>query len=131
MGFWFNLFLIPFLAVLLLFIAFYITQEGTKWQKHRILGPFARFIQSSPARAFITFLILTVLVVPTTLGLMQGTWMDVWEAGGTPSNTTDIVNLLLIMFLMLAFMIAVLWSSFSAWRHSVRSAAEVKVRTSQ
>ncbi|MHA1909510.1 MAG: hypothetical protein ACW98Y_19585 [Candidatus Thorarchaeota archaeon] len=128
---WFELFMIPFALVLVLFVAFWIVQEGTRWQKHRFLGVFARFIQASPGRAFMTFLILTVSIVPSTLGLMLGNWMDVFDAGGTPSNTTDIVNLLLIMFLMLAFMIAVLWGSFSTWRQSVRQVADVRVRSTQ
>jgi hypothetical protein len=123
--------MIPFALVLVLFVAFWIVQEGTRWQKHRFLGVFARFIQASPGRAFMTFLILTVSIVPSTLGLMLGNWMDVFDAGGTPSNTTDIVNLLLIMFLMLAFMIAVLWGSFSTWRQSVRQVADVRVRSTQ
>ena len=128
---WFEIFLIPFALVLVLFIAFWITQEGTRWQKHRFLGVFARFIQASPGRAFITFFILTIAIIPCTLGLMYGNWLDIFNAGGAPSNTTDIVNLLLVMFLMLAFMIAVLWGAFSTWRQSVRQIADVRVRTTQ
>jgi hypothetical protein len=33
------------------------------------------------------------------------------------------------MFLMLAGMIPVMWSSFRTWRQAVRSAREVKVQT--
>ncbi len=128
---WFELFLIPFSLVLVLFLIMWIVQEGSRWQKHRFLGLFARFIQASPARAFVTFFMLTIAVVPTTLGLMLGTWMDIFEAGGAPSNTVQIVNLLLIMFLLLAFFIAVLWGSYGTWKQSVRQIAEVKVRTAQ
>ena len=128
---WFELFLIPFLLVLVLFLIFWTVQEGTRWQKHRFLGLFARFIQASPGRAFLTFFMLTFAVVPATLGLMLGTWMDIFEAGGAPSNTTQIVNLLLIMFLLLALFIAVLWGAYSTWKQSVRQLAGVKVRTTQ
>jgi hypothetical protein len=128
---YFTLFFIPFALVLVLFVIFWIVQEGTRWQKHGVLGVFARFIQASPARAFMTFFILTILIIPCTLGLMYGNWLDIFDAGGQPSNTTDIVNLLLVMFLMLAFMIAVLWGSFSTWRQSVRQVADVRVRSTQ
>ncbi len=126
---YFEIALIPFIVVILLFLAFWITQEGSRWQKHKFLGVFARFTQASPGRAFGTFLILTIMIVPATLGLMVGTWFDIIASGDTPSNTTPVVNNLLIMFLLLAAMVPVLWGSYRTWRHSVRSAAEVRVRT--
>ncbi len=129
--FWFTIFLIPFSLIIVLFLIFWITQEGSRWQKHRFLGLFARFIQTGPARSFVTFLILTISIIPATLGLMLGMWMDIFEAGGAPTNTTSIVNLLLILFLLLAFMVAVLWSAFSSWRQSVRQTADVRVQATQ
>ncbi|MFW9848001.1 MAG: hypothetical protein ACFFF4_02610 [Candidatus Thorarchaeota archaeon] len=129
--FWFIMFLIPFALIIVLFIILWTVQEGTRWQKHRFLGIFARFIQASPGRAFGTFLILTIAIIPATLGLMYGNWLDIFESGGAPSNTVDIVNALLIMFLLLAFMVAVVWGAFSSWRQSVRQVADVRVRTTQ
>jgi len=129
--FWVYIFLIPFLLIILLFFIFWIVQEGSRWQKHRVLGGFARLIQASAGRAFGIFLILTVLIIPADLMLMVGVWWDLLEAGGPPSNTTPVVNSLLIMFVLLAAMVPVLWSSFRTWRNAVRSAAEVRVRTTQ
>ncbi|MFW9910622.1 MAG: hypothetical protein ACFFEF_18865 [Candidatus Thorarchaeota archaeon] len=129
--FWLTVFLVPFTLIIVLFLIFWIVQEGSRWKKHRLLGPFARFIQASAGRAFAIFFVLTIMIVPSTLGLMQGIWMDIFAAGGAPSNTTTVVNILLIMFLLLAMMIPVLWSSFRTWRQTVRSAAEVRVRTTQ
>ena len=129
--FWVYIFLIPFLLILLLFFIFWIVQEGSRWQKHRFLGGFARFIQASAGRAFGTFLTLTVVMIPVTLLLMTGVWWDLLAEGGPPSNTTPVVNSLLIMFVLLAAMVPVVWSSFRTWRNAVRSAAEVRVRTTQ
>lgn len=128
---YFELMLIPFAVIVVIFVIFWIVQEGSKWQKHPYLGVFARFIQSTPARAFFTFLLLTIAIVPAILGIMMGVWLDIFAAGGTPSNTTPVVNTLLLMFLMLAGMIPVLWGSFRTWRQSVRSAADVRVRSTQ
>ncbi|MFW9920007.1 MAG: hypothetical protein ACFFED_10430 [Candidatus Thorarchaeota archaeon] len=129
--FWVLIFLIPFLAIILLFFIFWIVQEGSRWQKHRFLGGFARFIQSSAGRAFGIFAFLTFAIVPATLMLMVGVWWDVLAEGSAPSNTVPVVNTLLIMFVLLAAMIPVLWSSYRTWRQAVRSAADVRVRTTQ
>ena len=126
---WLEIFLIPFAALMLIFIGFWITQEGSHWQKHKFLGPFARFIQVSPGRAFITFLTLTALMLPAIILIMQGVWWDTIDLYGQPSNTVPVVNSLLLMFLVLAAMVPVLWGSFRTWRHSVRSSADVRIRT--
>ena len=126
---YFELSLIPFSLIVLMFFIFWIVQDGSRWQKHPQLGVFARFIQASAGRAFFTFLILTVLLVPTTLLLLQGVWWDLLATGDGIANTVPVVNTLLLMFLILAGMIPVMWSSFRTWRHTVRAAAEVKVRT--
>ncbi|MHA1484329.1 MAG: hypothetical protein ACTSPR_03305 [Candidatus Thorarchaeota archaeon] len=126
---YFELSLIPFSLIVLLFLIFWIVQEGSSWQKHPQLGVFARFIQASAGRAFFTFLMLTILLVPTTLLLLQGVWWDLLATGDGIANTVPVVNTLLLMFLVLAGMIPVMWSSFRTWRHAVRAAAEVKVRT--
>ena len=126
---WLEIFLIPFAALMLIFIGFWITQEGSHWQKHKILGPFARFIQVSPGRAFMTFFIITVMMFPSIILIMQGVWWDTIALYGQPSNTVPVVNSLLLMFLVLAAMVPVLWGSFRTWRHSVRSSADVIVRT--
>ncbi len=126
---YFELSLIPFSLIVLLFLIFWIVKEGTRWQKHPRLGVFARFIQVSAGRAFFSFLILTILLVPATLLLLQGVWWDLLATGESIPNTVPVVNTLLLMFLILAGMIPVMISSFRTWRHAVRSAAEVKVRT--
>lgn len=125
----FELALIPFLLILLLFLIFWIVQEGSRWQKHPQLGVFARFIQVSPGRTFFVFFILTFLLVPATLLLLEGMWLDLLATGGTLTNTVPLVNTLLLMFLILAGMIPVAVGSFRTWRHSVRSIAETRVRT--
>ncbi len=129
--FWVLIFLIPFLAIILLFFIFWIVAEGSRWQKHRFLGAFARFIQASAGRAFATFFALTILIVPATLMLLIGVWWDILAEGGAPSNTVPVVNTLLIMFVLLAAMIPVLWGSFRTWKQGVRSAADVRVRSTQ
>ena len=128
---WFEILMIPFLVILILFIVFWIVQEGSHWQKHKFLGPFARFIQASAFRGFVIFLVITILMIPTVLMMLVGLSWDIMEANpsGALSDTVPIVNMLLIIFLSLAAMIPVLWGSFRTWRHSVRSSAEVRVRT--
>jgi hypothetical protein len=119
-------------VVVLLFLIFWIVQEGSRWQKHRLLGAFARFIQASAGRAFGMFFMLTILLVPASLSVMSGLWYDAWIAGGGNagfSNTVPVVLTFLMMFLILAGMIPVMWSSFRSWRQAVRSAREVRVQT--
>ncbi|MBD3404550.1 MAG: hypothetical protein GF411_00265 [Candidatus Lokiarchaeota archaeon] len=126
----FEIMTIPLIVIVVLFVIFWIVQEGTRWQKHPYLGAFARFIQKSPSRGFFTFLTLTILMVPSVLGILEGIWIDGLITGRQPANTAVVVNTLLIMFLLLAAMIPAVWTNFRTWRHSVRSAAEVRVRTS-
>lgn len=125
----FALALVPFIYLLLFFGIFFVVQEGTRWQKHEVLGVFARFIQASPLRGFLTFLVILILLFPAILFLLWGMWLDSWVNLAIPNNTTPIVNLLLINILILAGMFPVMWSSFRTWRQAVRSAAEVRVRT--
>lgn len=125
----FEIMLVPFFLVIVLFLIFTIVQEGSRWQKHRALGAFARYIQASAGRAFFTFFLLTICMIPASFGILQGHWWDLQSIGRTAPNTVPIVNTLLIMFLLLAAMIPVMWGSFRTWRQAVRSAAEVKVRT--
>lgn len=124
---WLEIFLIPFLIVIVLFLIFWIVHEGTKWQKHRYLGVFARFIQATPRRAFLIFLILTITTFPMAALLMTGLWWDKLDAGITPEKV-DVVNIMLLMFLILAFTISVLWGSFRTWRHAARAEAEEAIR---
>ncbi|MGY5862027.1 MAG: hypothetical protein RTU09_06595 [Candidatus Thorarchaeota archaeon] len=126
---YFELFLIPFLLILLLFLIFWIVREGSRWQKHPQLGMFARFIQASPRRGFFTFFILTFLLVPATLLLLEGMWLDLQASGQELTNTVPLVNTLLLMFLLMAGMLPVTVGAFRAWRHSVRAIAEAGVRT--
>ncbi len=127
---WLEIFLIPFILVIILFVIFWIVHEGTKWQKHRYLGRFARIIQTSPRRGFLIFLTLTITTFPMAALVMTGLWWDKLEAGITPEKT-DVVNVMLLMFLVLAFTIAILWGSFRSWRHSARAEAEEAIRMTE
>ncbi|MHA2066054.1 MAG: hypothetical protein ACXABY_16910 [Candidatus Thorarchaeota archaeon] len=122
---------VPFLAMLYLFVIFWIVEQGSRWQKHPQLGVFARFIQKSQFRTFITYFALTFLVLFAVIGVMVGFWFDSIIASIPIRNTTPVVNALLVAFLLLAAMIPVMWSSFRRWRQAVRSAADVRVRTTQ
>lgn len=124
---WLEIFLIPFLAVIVLFVCFWIVHEGTKWQKHRYLGGFARIIQKSPRRSFLIFFTLTLATFPMAALVMTGLWMDKLDAGISPEKS-DVVNVMLLMFLVLAFTISILWGSFRTWRHSARAEAEEAIR---
>jgi hypothetical protein len=125
----FALSLIPFLYLLFFFGIFFVVQEGTRWQKHPVLGVFARFIQKSPLRGFLTFLVILILLFPAIMFMLWGMWVDAVVNVAIPNNTTPVVNLLLICILILAAMFPVMWSSFRTWRQAVRSAADVRVRT--
>ncbi|MHA2142659.1 MAG: hypothetical protein ACXADC_15545 [Candidatus Thorarchaeota archaeon] len=126
-----GIMVVPFMLVLYLFVIFWIVEQGSRWQKHPQLGVFARFIQRSQFRTFITYFMLTFLMIFTVIGLMVGFWFDAINAGTPIRNTTPVVNSLLVVFLLLAAMIPVMWSSFRRWRQAVRSAADVRVRTTQ
>ena len=127
---WLEIFLIPFILVIVLFIIFWIVHEGTKWQKHKYLGGFARIIQKSPGRGFLIFLILTITTFPMAALVMTGLWWDKIEAGITPEKS-DVVNVMLLMFLVLAFTISILWGSFRTWRHAARAEAEEAIRMTE
>ncbi len=127
---WLEIFLIPFIAVILLFVIFWIVHEGTKWQKHRYLGVFARFIQTSPRKSFLVFLMLTLTTFPLAALVMTGLWMDKLDAGISPEKS-DVVNVMLLMFLVLAFTISILWGSFRTWRHAARAEAEEAIRMTE
>ena len=122
-----ELFLIPFLLGLIFFIIFWVVKDGQRWQKHPQLGIFARIIQKSAGRAFAIFLVLMILLVPLAVLVMTGMWLDKLDLGLTPEKT-DVVNIMLIMFLVLSFTIYISWGAFGTWRNAVRAEAEVKVR---
>ena len=118
-----------FVLIVVLFLAFWITVEGTKWQKHKFLGIFARIIQVSTRRAFLIFFFFTVMMIPATLLIVQVYWVDAIITENPPANTVPVVTTLLLMFLMLSGMIPVMWGRYRVWRQSARAAAEVRVRT--
>ncbi len=126
---YFEIALVIWAIVVIVFVIFWIVQEGSHWQKHPVLGVFARIIQASPGRAFGIFLFMTLLMIPTTLGMLEGYWIDAINSGNPPTTTVPVVNSLLILILLLAGSIPVMWGSFRTWRQAVRSAAEVRVRT--
>jgi len=55
--------------------------------------------------------------------VMTGLWWDKLAAEISPEKS-DVVNVMLLMFLVLAFTISILWGSFRTWRHAVRAEAE-------
>ena len=126
---YYELAIIPFIFVVVLFVIFWIVAEGTRWQKHRFVGVFARIIQASPFRGFLIFLLIFLSMIPVTLLVMTGFWYDAFLIGRIPSNTVAIVDTLLVTMLLSAAMLPVVWSHFRTWRQAVRSAAEMRVRT--
>lgn len=126
-----GIMIIPFLSIIYMFVIFWIVEQGSRWQKHPYLGAFARFIQKSQFRTFIVYFFLTILMIFGVLGVMVGFWIDSIIAGAAIRNTAPVVNSLLLAILLLSAMIPVMWSSFRRWRQAVRSAAEVRVRTTQ
>ncbi len=124
---WFELSLIPFIGAIIVFIIFWIVKDGQRWQKHPYLGVFARLIQKSPGRAFGVFFLLMILTVPLVLLVMTGMWVDTLDAGLIPQRT-DVVNIMLIMFLVFCFTIYITWGAYGTWRNAMRAEAEVKVR---
>ncbi|MFW9962747.1 MAG: hypothetical protein ACFFCX_04255 [Candidatus Sifarchaeia archaeon] len=124
---WTEIMLIPFIILLVIFFLFWIVHEGIRWQKHRFLGGFARFIQHSPGRAFATFFIMFILLIPASLALMTGLWLDALASDLGPQRV-DVVNVMLLLFLVLAFAFPVMYSSLGTWRNARRAEAEMKVR---
>jgi hypothetical protein len=126
---YFELGLIAFFLLIFLFVAFWLTAEGSVKQKHKYLGVFARFIQKSAGRAFVVFFVITILTIPVTMSIGIGYWMDAVSIEIPPENPVPIVMTLLLMFLVLSGMLPVMWGRFRIWRQTVRAAAEVRVRT--
>jgi hypothetical protein len=124
---WLEIMLIPFVILLVLFFIFWIVHEGSRWQKHPQFGFFARFIQASPKRSFVTFLMLFLLLIPSLLLVMTGLWLDKLGTELGPERV-DVVNVMLMMFLVLAFTFPVMYSALGTWRNAKRAEAEMKVR---
>jgi hypothetical protein len=127
---WLEIMLIPFIILLVIFFIFWIVHEGSRWQKHPQLGWFARFIQQSPKRTFVTFLTLFILMIPALLLVMEGLWWDKLGSELGPERV-DVVNVMLLMFLVLAFSFVPMYSSLGTWRNSRRAEAELKVKSTQ
>jgi hypothetical protein len=124
---WLEITTIIFGFAVVLFLIFWIVHEGSRWQKHSQLGVFARIIQTSPRRAFLIFLLFTILFIPLGLLMMTGLWIDAMNAG-TTAQKSDIVNIMLLMLLVLAGSFPIMWGSFRTWRQAIRAEAELKVR---
>ena len=124
---WLEIMVIPFIVLLIVFFVFWIVHEGSRWQKHPQLGIFARFIQASPIRGFITFLFLFILFIPAALLMMTGVWLDHLDSPIGPQKV-DVVNVMLILFLVMAFAFPVMYSALGTWRNARRAEAEMKVR---
>jgi hypothetical protein len=127
---WLEITLIPFILTLIIFFVFWIVHEGSRWQKHRYLGVFARIIQASVRRAFWIFFMLTMLLIPLALLIMTGLWIDGMNVGVTPAKA-DIVNIMLVTLLVLSMTFPIMWGSFRTWRQAVRAEAEMKVRPTE
>ena len=127
---WFQITLIPLVILLIVFFIFWIVHEGSRWQKHPQLGAFARFIQKSPKRGFLTFLILFIALIPAFLLVMTGMWIDSLGTVIGPSRT-DVVDLMLVLILILAFAFPVMYGSLGTWRNARRAEAEMKVRPTE
>jgi hypothetical protein len=124
---WLEIMMIPFIILLIVFFVFWIVHEGTRWQKHPQLGVFARFIQASPRRNFLTFFLLFIFLIPAALLMMSGMWLDAL-AGPYGPQKVDVVVIMLLLFLVMAFAFPVMYSSLGVWRNARRAEAELKVR---
>ncbi|MFX1561035.1 MAG: hypothetical protein ACFFBL_10655 [Promethearchaeota archaeon] len=124
---WLEIMSIPFAIVVIVFFVFWIVHEGSRWQKHPQLGVFARFIQATPKRGFFTFFILFLLLIPASLVMMSGMWWDALASTVGPQKV-DVVNIMLILFLVMAFAFPVMYGSLGVWRNARRAEAEMKVR---
>ena len=121
---WLEITIVPFILGFIVFLIFWIVHEGSRWQKHRYLGVFARIIQTSPRRAFLIFLLLTLMFIPLGALVMTGLWIDTM-----PSPTKgDLVNVMLVTLVVLACAFPVMWGSFRTWRQTSRAEAEMKIR---
>jgi len=126
---YFEIGLAVFVLIVVLILAFWITVEGTKWQKHKYLGVFARITQASTRRAFIIFFFFTIMMIPSSLLILLGYWLDSIITESPPANTVPVVSVLLLLFLMLSGMIPIMWGRYRIWRQAARASAEVRVRT--
>ena len=124
---WLQIFLIPFVLIIFIFFLFWTVHEGSRWQKHPQLGVFARFIQATPKRAFMTFFLLFILLIPAAILVMTGQWMDALGSELGPQRV-DVVNVMLIVFLVLAFTFPIMYSSLGIWRNAKRTEAEMQVK---
>ncbi|MFW9981184.1 MAG: hypothetical protein ACFFE3_04600 [Candidatus Thorarchaeota archaeon] len=127
---WLQIFLIPLVVILIIFFIFWMVHEGSRWQKHPQLGAFARFIQASPKRAFFTFFVLFILMIPASLLVMTGQWMDALGTELGPQRV-DVVNVMLLMFLVLVFSFVPMYSALGTWRNVRRAEAEMRVKPTE
>jgi hypothetical protein len=124
---WLQITLIPLVILLIVFFIFWIVHEGSRWQKHPQLGVFARFIQKSPKRAFFTFFTLFIALIPASLLLMTGMWIDALGTTIGPQRVY-VVDVMLVLILILAFAFPVMYGALGTWRNARRAEAEMKVR---
>jgi len=61
---------------------------------------------------------------------MSGMWLDTYETELGPQKS-DVVVVMLVVFLVLAFTFPVMYSSLGTWRNSRRAEAEMKVRPTE
>lgn len=127
---WFQITLIPLVILLIVFFIFWIVHEGSRWQKHPQLGVFARFIQKSPKRGFLTFLVLFIALIPAFLLVMTGMWIDALGTSVGPQRV-DVVDIMLVLILILAFAFPVMYGALGTWRNARRAETEMKVRPTE
>jgi hypothetical protein len=58
---------------------------------------------------------------------MSGQWMDALGSELGPQRV-DVVNVMLIVFLVLAFTFPIMYSSLGIWRNAKRTEAEMQVK---
>ena len=120
---WLEISIAWFIALCVLFMAFYIPLEGSHWQKHKHFGPFARFVQKTPSRGFFTFLVLMFSLAASTLLIVHGYWLDTIAAGNSITSTVPVVIALLLFFLILSLVTPILWGRFRIWRQALRASS--------
>ena len=61
---------------------------------------------------------------------MSGIWLDALVSELGPQRV-DVVNVMLLLFLVLAFTFPVMYGSLGTWRSAKRAEAEMKVRPTE
>jgi len=74
-----------------------------------------------------TFFLLFILLIPAAILVMSGQWLDALGSELGPQKV-NVVNMMLIVFLLLASTFPIMYSSLGIWRNSKRTEAELQVK---